>query len=42
MLVLMTIMVVMMMMMMTARMILPDQMRAGNTIDFVREVLGVD
>lgn len=41
MLVLMTIMVVMMMMM-TARMILPDQMRAGNTIDFVREVLGVD
>lgn len=41
MLVLMTIMVVMMMMM-TARMILPDQMRAQNEIDFVREVLGVD
>lgn len=41
MLVLMTIMVLLLLMM-TARMILPDQMRAGNTIDFVREVLGVD
>lgn len=26
---------------MMARMILPDQVRAGNETDFVREVLGV-
>lgn len=36
------LMTIMVMTMMTARMILPDEMRAGSEIDFVREVLGVD